>query len=385
MNGTKNLKRKVGVAKSWGTEGSLISAEEACQYTPLLDRSKIKGAYFVPNDGVAKPVRASEAMAREAQAKGVRFRGGTKVTGIGISGGRVKEVIIESGTISTDNILICAGIWGPKVAKMARITLPLSPMEHLYTRTSPLEELKGETKEVVHPMLRHQDKAMYFRQHGDSYGIGSYNHEPLLVDAEDILSHDRAPIMPSVREFTPEHFAKARQAANELMPALKKTTLVYKINGMFSFTIDGFPILGQWRDIEGLWIAEAIWITHSGGVGKVMAEWMVDGVPSLDLRECDVNRFHPYAFNPAYIKTRVAQQYREVYDIIHPAQPIKFPRNLRLTPFHPRLDALGAEFFENAGWERPQWFWMNEKQTIRSALASQDRVGGTLLVTGAGA
>ncbi len=130
---------------------------------------------------------------------------------------------------------------------------------------------------------------------------------------------------------------------------------------MFSFTIDGFPILGQWRDVEGLWIAEAIWIMHSGGVGKVMAEWMANGVPSLDLRECDVNRFHSYAFNVPYIKARAAQQYREVYDIIHPMQPIKYPRNLRLTPFHPRLDALGAEFFENVGWERPQWFRSNEK------------------------
>src|SRR5271166_1827284 len=157
---------------------------------------------------------------------------------------------------------------------MAGITLPLSPMEHLYAKTAPLEELTGETREVVHPVLRHQDRSMYFRQHGDSYGIGSYNHEPLLIDADDILPHGKAPIMPSIREFTPQHFSAARTAANDLMPALKKTELIYKINGMFSFTIDGFPILGQWRDIEGLWIAEAIWIMHSGGVGKVMAEWI---------------------------------------------------------------------------------------------------------------
>ncbi len=357
----EDLKRKLGVAKSWGTEASLISSEQACEILPLLDQEKIKGAFFVPSDGIAKALRASEAMARNAQTKGVRFQGETKVTGIGISGGRVREVITEGGRIAVENVLICAGIWGPRVAKMAGITLPLSPMEHLYTRTSPLEELKGETREVVHPVLRHQDKSMYFRQHADSYGIGSYNHQPLLVDAEDILPHEKAPIMPSIREFTPQHFAKARNAANELMPALKKTDLVYKINGMFSFTVDGFPILGQWRDVQGLWIAEAIWITHSGGVGKVMAEWIADGVPSLDLRECDVNRFHPYAFSVPYITARAAQQYREVYDIIHPMQPIKFPRNLRLTPFHSRLEALGAEFFENAGWERPQWFRSNER------------------------
>lgn len=357
----EDLKRKLGVAKSWGTEASLISAEEAQELIPLLDEKKIRGAYYVPNDGVVKAVMASEAMAGEAQSKGVRFLGGTKVTGLGISGGRVREVITDKGRFTADSVLICAGIWGPKVAKMAGITLPLLPMEHLYTKTEPLDELKGESREVMHPVLRHQDRSMYFRQHGDAYGIGSYNHEPLLVDADDILTHGKAPVVPSIREFTPEHFAKARAAADELMPALKKAGLAYKINGMFSFTIDGFPILGPWRDIEGLWIAEAIWIMHSGGVGRVMAEWISDGVPSLDLRECDVNRFHSYAFNVPYIKARAAQQYREVYDIIHPMQPIKYPRNLRLTPFHPRLAELGAEFFENVGWERPQWFRSNEK------------------------
>lgn len=357
----EDLKRKLGVAKSWGTDARLVPPEEACELLPLLDSKKILGAYLVSNDGVVKAVRASEAMAREAKTRGVRLIGGTRVTGIGISGKRVKDVITDKGSISAENVLICAGIWGPKVAKMIGMTLPLSPMEHLYTRTSPLKELEGEKREVVHPVLRHQDKSMYFRQHGDSYGIGSYNHDPLLIDAEDILPHGRAPIMPSIREFTPEHFSKARSAANDLMPALGKVDLVYKINGMFSFTIDGFPILGPWREVEGLWIAEAIWVMHSGGVGKVMAEWMVDGVPSLDLRECDVNRFHSYAFNVQYIKARAAQQYREVYDIIHPMQPIKYPRNLRLTPFHPRLEALGGEFFENAGWERPQWFRSNER------------------------
>ena len=280
----EDLKRKLGIAMSWGTEARLVDADEACELLPLLDRRKIQGAYYVPNDGVVKAVRASEAMAREAQSKGVRFFGNTRVTGIQISGGHVREVITEKGSITADNVLICAGIWGPKVAKMAGMTLPLSPMEHLYAKTSPLQELKGETREVVHPVLRHQDRSMYFRQHGDSYGIGSYNHEPLLVDAEEILPHEKALIMPSIREFTPEHFANARNAAYELMPALKRADLVYKINGMFSFTIDGFPIVGPWKEVEGLWIAEAIWIMHSGGVGKVMAEWMVDGVPSLDLR-----------------------------------------------------------------------------------------------------
>jgi glycine cleavage system T protein len=160
-------------------------------------------------------------------------------------------------------------------------------------------------------------------------------------------------------EFTPQHFERGLAAAGELLPTLKGRRLAYTMNGLFSFTPDGLPVLGESREVRGLWVAEGVWITHAGGVGKAMAEWMTEGAPSLDLRECDINRFHPHALTQDYIRARGAQQYREVYDVIHPLQQIGFPRNLRLSPFHGRMEALGAFFFESAGWERPQWFESN--------------------------
>src|SRR5581483_4463483 len=148
--------------------------------------------------------------------------------------------------------------------------------------------------------------------------------------------------------------------AVELFPCLKGVPLEYGINGMFSFTPDGQSLLGESPDVRGFWVAEAVWITHAGGVGQVMAEWMVEGRPSLDLREADLNRFHRFATTPSYVRTRGAQQYREVYDIIHPLQQMEQPRNLRLSPVHARLRELGAVFFESAGWERAQWLGANE-------------------------
>jgi glycine cleavage system T protein len=256
-------------------------------------------------------------------------------------------------------VLVCAGIWGPKVGRLAGVSIPLTPVEHQYVITTPLPELAGETREIVHPILRHQDYAMYFRQHADCYGIGSYKHEPLLVEADDILNPQEAPVMPSVREFTPDHFAVAHAAAVELLPPLKGAEFSYTINGMFSFTPDGNPILGE-SEVRGLWVAEAVWVTHGGGVGQVIAEWMAEGTPSVDLREADINRFHPHAHTPDYVRARGAQQYREVYDIIHPLQQMEHPRDLRLSPFYRRQEQLGAVFFESSGWERPQWFAVNE-------------------------
>ena len=364
----QDLHRKLGFAKSYGLEAGLISPQEVHDLVPLLNPGAIHGAYHVPSDGIAKPVRAAEAMSRYAQDHGAAFYGNTTVTDIIVKAGRVHGVETTAGRITAEMVLICAGIWGPRVGHMAGVSIPLMPVQHQYARTAPLPALQGETREVVHPIVRHQDFAMYFRQEADSYGIGSYRHEPLPVEPDDILSPAQAKRAPAMMDFTPEHFTVARRAAGELFPALRDLELTDAFNGMFSFTPDGLPILGESPQVNGLWVAEAVWITHGGGVGNVVAEWMTNGVTSLDLREADYNRFPAHAHTPAYVKARGAQQYREVYDIIHPQQQLENPRNVRCSPFQPRLEALGAVFFESAGWERPQWYGANEDLITEGAV-----------------
>src|SRR5439155_25363126 len=165
----------------------------------------------------------------------------------------------------------------------------------------------------------------------------------------------------AIMPYTPEHFAESLEDAYLRIPALRSAGIASVFNGLFSFTPDGFSLLGESPDVRGFWSAEAVWITHAGGVGRAMAEWIVAGTPSVDLRECDLNRFPPHALGRAYIKARASQQYVEVYDVIHPLQPLEHPRDLRVSPFHRRQRALGAVFFESAGWERPQWFGANER------------------------
>ena len=353
-----DLKRKAGFAASWGIEAHVISPGEARDFIPMLS-DRILGALYVPSDIQTRPTRPAEAMAREAESMGATFYGDTRVAGLDIEGGRINAVRTNRGDIKTELVVSAAGIWAPRVGGMAGVSIPLSPMQHLYAVTTPVEGLVGATEEVSQPILRHQDEAMYFRQDGESYGIGSYNHEPLLVESEDIPDHEEAPIAPAEMEFTPAHFERAMSAAGEFLPGLKGVGLTRKFNGLFSFTNDGFPVLGESPDVRGFWSAQAVWITHAGGVGKAVAEWIVNGEPTTDLHECDILRFHPYAHSRSYVRARAAQQYREVYDIIHPLQQMDSPRNLRLTPFYPRQKELGAVFFENAGWERPQWYDSN--------------------------
>lgn len=355
----EDLKRKVGFAKSWDIEASLLSPREAQEKIPLLT-DKIYGAMYVPNDGIAKAVLAAEALAQIAQANGASFYGQTQVTGIEVRDGHIHAVETTQGRVATEIVLAAAGIWGPRIGRMAGAPTALHPLQHQLARTAPLLELRGSTVEATHPILRHQDRAMYFRQAVDGYLIGSYQHEPILTDPDDIPSHDDAPLMPSVMPWTPSHFDNALQSAVELVPALRGADLVYTINGMFSFTPDAMPLLGESPHVKGFWSAQAVWIPHAGGVAKAVAEWMVHGSPSIDLREADMSRFHRHAYSRTYLRARVAQQYREVYDIIHPLQQLTHPRNLRLSPCHHRHQELGAHFFEIAGWERPQWYGENE-------------------------
>ena len=353
-----DLKRKAGYGLSWGVEAHVLGPAEARDLFPLLSE-RVLGALYVPSDIQTKATRPAEAMARGAERGGASFHGHVKVTGFRIANGRIAGVTTNQGDIDADLVVSAVGIWAPRLGDLAGVPIPLSPMQHLYAVSTPLPELAGSAEEISLPLVRHQDKALYFRQVHEAVGIGSYRHEPLLMDAEDIRDHGAAPMAPAEMPFAPEHFEPGMAAAREVIPSLEGAGLTRKLNGMFSFTTDGFPVLGESPQAPGFWSAQAVWITHGGGVGKAVAEWIVNGEPTIDLRECDIRRFHPHALGRPYVRERAAQQYREVYDIIHPRQQMDSPRDIRLTPFVARQRELGAVFFESAGWERPQWYDAN--------------------------
>lgn len=351
-----DLHRKLGWAKSWGLPASLVSPDEAARRLPLLDPAKILGAYAVPTDGVAKAVWASEALACQARAAGARFVERTPVVGFEIERGRVRGVRTRDGVVACERVLLCAGIWGPSVGRLAGVSVPLTPVEHQLAWTTPVPELAGETREIVQPVLRHQDRDLYFRQRGDHYAVGSYAHEPTLVDAAAIRRHGEPDDAPASRPFTHDTFRSSWEAAVDLLPALGHVGIADAYNGMFSFTPDGFPLLGESALLDGFWMAEAVWITHAGGVAQAVAEWMTTGRPGVDCHECDVNRFDAHARTSSYVRARGAQQFREVYDVIHPLQPMVEPRPLRTSPFYDRHCELGGVFHEGRGWEQARWF-----------------------------
>ena len=360
----EELKRRQGFARSYGIDGTeLLSPAQAAERSPLLNPDHILGAYWVPTDGIAKAVRIVTALARKAEARGVAFEGGVTVTGFDTSGGRVRAVETDRGRIECERVLLCAGIWGPTVGAMAGVPIPLVAVQHQLVWTDPVPELSGLAgDEVAHPLLRHQDVSLYYRQRGDHYGVGNYRHEP-IVTPQAMIRRPGSAMQPSLMPFTPDDFDVCEAETERLLPALtgrmRPVDPSRSINGMFSFTPDAGSIVGGSADVRGVWVCEAVWVTHGGGMGRQVAEWMATGEPSYDLAEADANRFYPFMTTPPYVEERGKQQYREVYDILHPLQQPSSPRNLRLTPFHDRHEALGATFVTGAGWERPQFFAAN--------------------------
>jgi dimethylglycine oxidase len=346
------LDRRCARARAYGLAARLLDPAEVAELIPLLDPSTILGGFHVADDGIAKAVRAAEALVGAA-GDAVSSFGETALTGLRVEGGRVRGVETSAGAIDAEHVVIAAGLWGPVVAKLLRgLEIPLVPVQHQLAYTAPLPELAGETREVVHPILRHQDFAMYFRQVRDAYAIGNYRHEPRLTEPEDLPQ-------PAEQPFTEADFVTAAEEAGRLLPALKDAELVRAFNGLMSFTPDGFPLLGESSAARGLWLAQAIWVTHSAGCGRALAELMTHGDARIDLHEADPQRYDQHGTSRLYQRARGAQGYREVYDVIHPRQQSEQVRGLRTTPFYERQVQLGAEFFESAGWERPQWYEAN--------------------------
>ncbi|WP_139007297.1 GcvT family protein [Arthrobacter crystallopoietes] len=362
----QELKRRLGFATSWGLEGRLIDPDECEKRYPMINRDMVLGGLYVPSDGLASAARAVQLLIEKASEAGVKFIGSTPVTGIEQAGGKVTGVETPDGVVPADIVVSCAGFWGPKIGAMVGMPVPLLPLAHQYVKTTAVPELAGHNElpnGARLPILRHQDKDLYYREHGERIGIGSYAHRPMPVDLNELpqvradqMSEHR---MPSRLEFTEADFLPSWQDSKELLPALRGAEIEDGFNGIFSFTPDGGPLIGESPEVEGFYLAEAVWVTHSAGVAKAVAELLVEGQSSTPLHECEATRFEKVQVSKEYVSETSQQNFVEIYDVLHPLQPRESPRDLRVSPFNVRQHELGAFFLESAGWERPHWYEAN--------------------------
>jgi glycine cleavage system aminomethyltransferase T/glycine/D-amino acid oxidase-like deaminating enzyme len=360
----EELRRRMASAVSWGIEpASLVTPSEIKELVPFIDESLLLGGFYCPTVGVVDSLRAGTLMREAAQAQGaLSVFPNTEVLGIDVELGRVRRLRTTRGDIELETLVIACGVWSPRIARMAGSHIPLTPAVHQMIDVGPVPRFEASTKAIEFPIVRDMDVFMYERQDGVGLEIGSYAHRPILHDPDEIPSIEEAALSPTEFPFTQADFEPQMEHALDLMPEIVGDETVgvkYAINGLIALTPDGMPILGETPDVKGLWSCAAVWVKEGPGVGKSVAEWMVHGESEIDLHSSDIARFHTHQKTRSHIHARTSEAFNKTYGIVHPGEQWASDRNLRLSPMHARHEALGAAFFEAAGWERPQWFESN--------------------------
>ena len=361
----QELTRRMSSARAWGVEAHLLSPAEIHELVPHCESSLLIGGFYTPTGAIVDPLRAGELFRERARAAGALTTvAETEVTGIEVTSGRVRRVLTDRGEIETELVLIACGVWSPQVAALAGAAIPLTPAVHQMLDVGPIPALAATDDWVSFPLLRDMDNLMYERQRGADLEIGSYAHRPLLHDPSEIppVGNHPGQASPTSFPFTEEDFTAQLAHARELFPRLltdPEPPRKAALNGLLSLTPDGGALVGETPEVAGLWSAAAVWIKEAAGVGRMVAELITEGSSEIDAHGSDIARFHPSQRTREHVRARAAEGFPKVYDISHPREQWLSNRPLRTSALHSRTDALGAEHYEAAGWERPQWYAAN--------------------------
>ena len=323
-----------------------------------------------PRTASPRAVRAVAAQLARAAERGATVRDRTEVLDILTTGDRVTGVRTSAGDLPADIVVCCAGIWGPTVAGMVGQTLALTPLAHQFAWTGPVTPLRGRRTEAVRPVLRHQDADLYYRENGERLGIGSYRHRPMPVRpvgtrALEQLRRRRPVASRRCCEFTPDDFTlPAGQETGRLLPGSSTCTANSSWPTRSTGCSRSPPTTCRCSGRTRAWTASGR-PRRSGSPTRPgwPPRWpsgSSTATSSFDLHACDLNRFETHQLAPAYIEAKDCQNFVEVYDILHPLQPMEHSRPLRTSPFYPRQQELGAVFLEANGWERPHWYAAND-------------------------
>ena len=347
----EELTRQAGWAATFGLPLELISAEEAQRLFPPMTIDGVVGAAYLPTDGYIDPSQLTYALAEGARRGGAEIAQHTRVTAIEVERGRVVAVVTDRGRVEADVVVNAGGMFAGELGALAGVNVPVVPMAHEYLITKP----SGLPTDM--PTMRDPSLLVYFRPESGGLIMGGYERDPAPWSLGGIPPDFNGKLLP---EDWPR-FEELMENALVRVPSLAEQEVVKLINGPEAFTPDGEFILGP-TEVHGLWTAAgfcAHGLAGAGGMGRLVAEWIVDGVPSLDTWEMDSRRFGRQYRSPAYTLARTREVYETYYDVKFPGHERRAGRPLRLSAAYPRLAALGAAFGEKSGWERANWFEPN--------------------------
>ena len=346
----EELRRGASMASCFGLEAEVISPAEAGELHPLIEIDDLVGAVFLPNDGQTNPIDTTQALARGARDHGAKIFEQTRVTGIETEGRRVTAVVTTSGRVACEFVVNCAGMWAKEVGQMCGVNIPLHAAEHFYVVTEPIEGLPHNL-----PVLREPSACNYFKEDAGKLLVGMFEPVAKPWGMQGIPKDLEFETLPQ----DIEHIEPQLDLAMKRIPLLARTGIQTFFNGPESFTPDNRYMLGPAPELDNFFVAagfNSIGIVSGGGVGKVMADWIVEGHPPMDLWDVDIKRVMPFQANRRYLRERTTEAVGLLYAMHWPFFSPESARPVRVSPLHERLAAQGACFGELCGWERANWF-----------------------------
>ena len=350
------LRRQAVAARGYGLSMELLSPQEAVDLFPVMTSDGLVGAAFLPTDGRVDPNGLTQALSAGARARGAEIVRQTQVLGVLAREHCVRAVETDRGTIQTEVVVNAAGMWAREIGEMAGVVVPVIPMEHQFIVTKPIPGVRRDF-----PTLRDPDRLVYFREEVGGLVAGGYEPDPAAWGLDGIPPDFTHRLLPP----NWDRFEQLGRLAMTRVPALRDAEIVRLINGPEAFTPDGGFLLGEAPELRGYFVAagfNAHGIAAAGGIGKVLAEWIVEGQPHLDVWRMDIRRFGRHYRSRRYALAKTTEAYARHYEIHYPSQESEAGRPLRLSPVHARVVALGAVLGEKGGWERPNWYATNERE-----------------------
>jgi glycine cleavage system aminomethyltransferase T/glycine/D-amino acid oxidase-like deaminating enzyme len=355
----QEIRRQISWARTYDLPLHEISVAEALERFPLIDTEGVTGAAYLESDGYLDPSQLCYSLAAGARANGVRILTRTRVTDIEVVRDRVTAVITEAGRIDCEVVVNCGGMFAAEIGRMAGVRIPLVPMSHQYLVT----EAFLPRRDTPLPTLRDPDLLIYYRQEVDGLVMGGYERHPAPFTAT-ATRFDAVP--PDFNgQLLKEDWSRFEELATNSqrrVPATGEVGVRRIINGPEAFTPDNEFCLGE-TEIAGFFVAAgfcAHGIAGAGGIGKVMAEWIIEGEPSFDVWHMDINRFGRQWRSPGYTLARTIESYQRYYDIPYPGLQRQAGRPLRTSAAYGWHCAHDAEFGEKSGWERVDYYRSNE-------------------------
>jgi glycine cleavage system aminomethyltransferase T/glycine/D-amino acid oxidase-like deaminating enzyme len=351
--------RQVAWAKTFGLPLQLISAEQARELFPLMSTDGVRCASYLPSDGYLDPSLLTTALIDGAREGGCRVYTHTRVTGIDVVDGSVRGVQTEWGPIEAEAVVDAGGMFAAEIARMAGVRVPVVPFAHEYLVTQPFRE---RTPGEHLPTLRDPDLLIYFREEGGGLVMGGYEREaaPWALD-EHQLDAIPADFNGRLLEEDWPRFEQIAKNSSKRVPAMDQITVTRLINGPEAFTPDNEFCLGE-SEVRGFFVAAgfcAHGLAGAGGIGRVMAQWILEGEPATDVWEMDIRRFGAHFRSPSYTLKRAKEVYETYYDIRYPGHERQAGRPLRTSSAYGWHREHDAAFGEKSGWERVNWYESN--------------------------